>query len=112
LLFFRLIHNFNIALLLLRHSYLIDYHIFEELTYLEKLHEVIQADDALVRVFFSFPGIRMLHFVLVGFVIEQLDLGDLFLTSLDEDPARFDHLLTVSEDLFNLIEIVLLDALK
>ena len=54
----------------------------------------------------------MLHLVFVGLVIKELDLGNLLLPLLDEDIARFNHVLTRGKDLLNLVEVVLLYSLQ
>ena len=54
----------------------------------------------------------MLDLVFVGLVIEELDLGNFLLPLLDEDVARFDHVLARSKDLLYLVEVVLLYSLQ
>lgn len=54
----------------------------------------------------------MLHLVFVGLVIEELDLGNLLLPLLDEDVARFNHVLARGKDLLYLVEVVLLYSLQ
>ena len=49
----------------------------------------------------------MLHFVLMGLIIEKLDLRYLLISLLYKDTASFDHLLALSEYLFNFVEVVL-----
>lgn len=55
----------------------------------------------------------MFDLVLVGLVVEELDLGDLFFFLLGQEEAGVgDHRLAGAEDLLDLGEVVLLYPLK
>jgi hypothetical protein len=54
----------------------------------------------------------MLYFVLMCFIVEELNLCDLLIALLYKNAASLDHLLALGEDLFNLVEVVLLDYLQ